>query len=630
MKRFETTSYRDVEDWNDRIASLNGKGNIIPFEGTVSKNRGMMFNNASTQIRTIAEGEVPYVDTLYTYDIMTSTKNVFSDKDVHIVKKIDKYIGGRKCSTSAIITVDDNMVYDYHKFEEYVELGAGYGVKMINDFEKLEEGETIPAGDSIMHTNSYNEHGEYQWGVNALTVLGIDIKSIEDAGLNSEGLCKKFRGWKVEKQSIVVDVNSDIVKNLYGDRTVYKPFPLPGEKIENDMFMCISKHQRNTQFIKANWGIDCVSKTDNKYYFRGRNAFVADITVRQPIDEVCYNSYLAAIIEENRKYEREIYDTMKSCMNDEDATFSKDFMDMYLFLECIFEKKAGFKQKKIVGGHNIVVDITLVDEEYPEAGQKNTGRCGNKYTVSEVYEDGKYSSDDGNIEYLGNCLAMFNRSIMEVFLEMFLNRISIDFFNMLKSGKYEDSYMKQFILDIVEILSPTLYEAYVDVFENNNGWEDLKSEGVIRWYLDTYNSGVNIKTCYEAYKFMQTRGLHMKRSNVYYKKKDGTTVVLGQAMVSRLFIAPLKQVADTQLSLRSQGAYDTRGIIIRTDDSRYRNSPCRKSSLYTDIQANTMHTEDLAYLNSMSDQESIQVVNALFGAMGVSLVNPHMDKVEEN
>lgn len=621
MQRFKTKSYREIEGWHDTLSSLNGKGNLIPWEGCVSKNRGMMFNNAATQYRAIVGGEVPLVDTYYSYDIMQSTKNVFTEKEIVKIKTINKEIAGRVCDVSTTIVMSLDKEYDIIKFKTYEETGSGYGVKMINDIDRYEAGEIIPTGTSLIRTNSFGDDMEYNWGINAMTVLGIDIKSIEDSGSISQDLADRMQGWAPTKHELIIDVNSDVLKNLYGDAETYKPFPLPGEKVENELLLAISKHQRNAQFIKSGYGIDCVAKTDNKLFVRGKNCIVTDITVRQPIDEVCYNSYLAALIEESRKYDREVFETMQECMEDDEATFSKDFMDTYLFLEAIFEKKAGYKYKKIVGGHNVVLEISTVDFEVPEPGQKNTGRCGNKFTTSEIFPTGKYFSDDGNIDYMGNCLALFNRAIMAVPLEMYANRIGMDILNAINIGLYTKEYMIETILGALEILDYNMYLAYKEEFDNG-AYDEFVANGQFRWYLDTYNCGFNIKTGYYAYKYLETRGIKIERKNVYVRLEDGTSRLLGQAMVSKLFIMPLKQVADTQLSLRAQGAYDTRGIIIRTEGSRYRNSPCRKSSLLGDIQANSMHPDDLKYINKMTDQESIEVCNALLGGMGVALHIP--------
>ena len=65
MKELKTKSYREVKEWGSMIDRFNGKGNLIPHEGMVSKNRGNMFSNASTQYRPCESGEVPIVDTLY-------------------------------------------------------------------------------------------------------------------------------------------------------------------------------------------------------------------------------------------------------------------------------------------------------------------------------------------------------------------------------------------------------------------------------------------------------------------------------------------------------------------------------------------------------------------------------------
>ena len=92
MKELKTTLYKDIPEWNEMLDRFNGKGNIIPHEGMVSKNRGNMFSNASNQYRPIENGEVPIVDTAYSYDILKSTKNIFAENNYTLSKGIPKYV----------------------------------------------------------------------------------------------------------------------------------------------------------------------------------------------------------------------------------------------------------------------------------------------------------------------------------------------------------------------------------------------------------------------------------------------------------------------------------------------------------------------------------------------------------
>lgn len=626
MKELKIKSYKEVQDWNKRIDRFNGKGNLIPHEGMVSKNRGNMWSNASTQYRPILDGEVPIVDTCYSYSIQKSTKNMFADTDMVLMKTIKKYINGKYCGVSAhILYSPEKDMFDLVIFRQYEETGAGYGVKMIDDLENLEPNSHIEKGESIIRTNSFSDDMEYKWGVNANTVLAIDIKSIEDAGLISSDLAKKFTGWKYQRIEEILDVNNDVLKNLYGNEEIYKPFPMIGEEIQNDILMAISKNQRNHQFIKTGFGLECANKIDKKIFCEGR---VIDITVRQKYGEVCQNTYLSALIEATREYELELFETLKMFMK-EGNHFSPDFTDMYYKLKAFYESNAGFKYKKILGNQNIIIEILVINEEVPHEGQKITGRCGNKFTVSEIFPAGKYYTKEfGNIDYLGNCLALFNRAIMEVPMEMFQSYLSIILGKAIKENMYPDDKMKEIILTTLNILDKEMYEAYKEEFDTERGWKEFKKDPMIYWYQSTYHSGTTIKTCYEARNYLKSQGIEIKRTAVYMDTEHGEKY-LGDVFVSKLFITPLKQVADTQLSIRAKGSYDTRGIILRTGDGRKRNTPVRKSSLVGDIQANTLHPDDLMYINSMTEQESIQVVNALFAAMGVELRNPMLDKEED-
>lgn len=615
MKRIQTRSYRDVENWRSLLDSFCGKGNLIPHEGTVSKNRGVMFSNASAQYRPIVDGEAPIVDTKYSYDILSSSKNIQAPEDMRVVAKIPKILHGQDTGVcSYIFEYCDSHTYDYLEFREYEETGAGYGVKMKSD---IPEDKIIEKGEYIVRTHTYGEDMVPQWGINALSVLAIDIKTIEDAGRISDNLAKRMTGWTYTHIQEIIDVNNDVLKNVYGNAEVYKPFPFIGEEIENEILMAISKNQRSHQYIKTGYGFGSVNKIDQKIFAKGK---VVDITVRQKVGEVCQNSYLNILIEENRVYEREIFEIMKRLKNEEDANYTPDFEDKFYKLSALYDHEAGFRFKRILPNSHVIVDILIVNEEVPTCGQKITGRCGNKFTTASIFPYGKYYTKEfGNIDYIGNCLALFNRAIMLVPIEMYQTFITMIIERAVRTQMYPDDKLQEIILNVLNIMDKDMYETYRDLFEEY--WEDFKEEPIIEWIQSTYHSGTTIKSCYEARNYLNSVGLEIKRTPIYTTDKNGVERCLGSAFVSKLFITPLKQVADTQLSIRAKGSYDARGIIIRDGESRKRNTPVRKSVLVGDIQSNTLHPDDLEYINAMTEQESVQVVAALFNAMGVEIKN---------
>lgn len=619
MRELNIKNYKDIEDFRERfeLDTYCGKGNIIPHEGTVSKNRGIMFNSASNQYRAINKGEAPIVDTIYSYNIMTSSKNVRAEHDMNIVYSIEKTINGVASGIkSYIFHIPETDTYHYLEFQNYQETGAGYGVKMIAD---IPEDGRIKAGDYVVRTNSYGDDMVYQWGVNAVTALVIDVKTIEDAGMISDELAEKMIGWKYQTYQVIVDTSNDVLKNVYGTSKIYKPFPSVGEDVKEEILMAISKNQRNHQYIKVGHGTSCVNKIDKKIFAKGK---VVDITVRQKVGEECQNSYLRALIQENREYETRIFEIMKELKDAcPDASFTPDFEDKFYKLKAFYEVKCGFKYSHIIPNSHVIIDITVVDDEKPSAGQKITGRCGNKFTTTKVYDTGKYYTKEfGNIDYMGNCLALFNRAIMLVPLEMYQCYISMVIYNAIKENKYSDDKMKEIILTVLNIMDKRMCEAYRAEFEEH--WEDFKEYPMIHWIQSTYHSGTDIKACYEARNYLNSVGLEVKRSKIYTTNEDGEEVCIGSAFVSKMFITPLKQVAGTQLSLRAKGSYDSRGIIIRDDDSRIRNTPVRKSVLVGDILSNILHPDDLHYIYAMTEQESAQVTDALMYALGVRLKKP--------
>ena len=619
----KTISYRDIPNFYDRISSKNSKGNLIPFGGNNSLNRPVMFSSAISQIRPIECGEVPLVDTIQSYNIQQSTKNVKIDSgSMRVVRKFEKSIVDHVCQTVSYILYDeDNNTYDFRTIPKYIETGHSYGVRMNNHIEKyVEAGKDIPKGEYITTTNSFNSEMEYQWGVNAVTALVIDANSIEDAGLISDTLSKKMTGWEYTEIDINFDSSNDVLKNLYGNADIYKPLPLPGDEIVNELVYAISKRQKNTQFFKTGYGIDSVSKTDIKAFARGR---VVDMDIRQQYGEPSPNSALHFMKLDFEAYEIDILEAMEGLM-ESDANFTKEFIDKYNFLDAVYRKKMLFKyNNRIYSKKNIHVHLTIVNEIQPICGQKITGRCGNKFTTADVFEDGKFYTGKGeHIEYLGNGLALANRAIMSPPMEMYMNKVGDVIYNYIRDSEDSTANKQKTLKGLLDIFGSELSKVYVTTIFDN--WSEFVKDPRLAWYMDSYESGININEILKSFEYLEKRGLNVTRDKLYMKSNEGgPDVYLGEVFVSKLFIAPLKQTAHSQASLRGLGTYDTRGVLIRTDSKRVRDTPVKQSPLVIDILCNSLHPDDLVTDNKLTDQESIQIMNAYLRAMGLELNNPN-------
>ena len=206
-----------------------------------SSARSYMYMLHQSQSVTLLNGDAP---------ILQTGVGPKADGDITVLRSIKRYgnnIGGYsdavverlylilkeefdETTGKAERVLDVLDVNDYH-----VGYHQDFGFSYVHNDELLNglrRGDTIKDGQMLSHSPSVGD-GEYKVGLNCNMLLCTHPDVTEDSVVISESFAKKA-AYDVFQTPVVSYGTTKIPLNLYGDDTVYKPFPEIGEYIGED------------------------------------------------------------------------------------------------------------------------------------------------------------------------------------------------------------------------------------------------------------------------------------------------------------------------------------------------------------------------------------------------------------
>lgn len=648
------------------LEEYSGKANTIPFVNQVSPNRSIMYSSAMDQFVEPIDGDIPDCNTVYAKDIYRSTENIFPKDDMEVLHIIPKIIGGKQTCVKAYILKDKNDTIHLFINEGFKETNESYGFRV--DSHIKEEGQVLEKEETILRPHAYDENGIYRGGVNANTIFVTSWENLEDAFMMSESLAKKAANYKVFKVEEEFDLNNCVLKNLYGDLDNYQPFPLIGEKIRNNpdnkyantsgFLMCYSTNTANHSFVRSNRNLMKVSPDDEfKIYPDGST--VVDITVRKPLNqekipEECCSEFLQGLIEDNRKYELKILDLLDGYVDKYEL--SPDTKEQYLKYDYIYNRTApsgnGYvfrrgKQHGYVSPNKILVDMTLVKVNVPFVGQKFTGRHGNKGVCSfvfksqgdhsevksakcaAIFKDGTIKSSDGrNVDFIMTTSGVNNRANPGQLSERTINQMSAKVVLHLENNKdkYSVDDMCDIVLTFTKIFSDEQKNSYEMLIKKCGKREfiDYIIEHGFKWNLKPWSHGIVPATFLVAIDFMNEVGINYGDAGggkdwimIDGKKKF-------KAEVASMYLYVLKQDAVKKMSIRTKGAYNTKGSVTRTKSKKmhtekYSSTPIKQSSDDMFIYMGMLDPDTVRKFFATSDSSIVETLNAHLAILGLEI-----------
>lgn len=331
----------------------------------------------------------------------------------------------------------------------------------------MEDASTIYKGEVIRKSLSFDDSNNYRKGVNMLTAY-VDCNQLtEDPVIISSEAVKKFSTVEIKPIDIQVNEN-DILINMHGDDTNYKPLPDVGEHITGNMLYCLRRENKEdalfTQSIK---NLSKPMLSDDSSPVEG---MVVDIDVycNNPQGlETYYNKQLKWYAENTRSYCTRFVEAVDRIM----ATHPGYKMSHELSLQY-------FDFKRVIDGvqfiisekpfNNILVRVTVLEHCTLKTGDKVANRYGGKGVACKIVPVDEMPKLNGRpIDIMWRSSTGINRENAGQYKEVLTTGLGIQVLDHIRTqynetGNYRD-FMNEY-LKFLQLCNPAQAQKTSDRF----------------------------------------------------------------------------------------------------------------------------------------------------------------------
>lgn len=636
------------------IVSANGRANMINLAYKDSFNRLLLCASAQKQFVPIENPEPPRIDSLYTAGLCyESSHNITYDKDLKVLKVLDKYIFGEKTSMRIVLLTDDKKNLYTHIHQDFISMAEDYGYKNDGAARDLNEGDILSAETFIQKPDIFSPYG-LCWGKNAYTCYNISGHTLEDAARMSKRFADNMKLCKVMPMTLILG-HRDRLKNLYGDEKFYKPFPLIGECVRDDKLVCgIERIEKNAQLLTSPKMLVEFAHNDIPKYISAGSKCI-DIDVFASSEDIISNEFIKEIYKECRSFYLTFLDTVNEYIYD---GYIPDFYTEYYhdYYKSLYIDNTGFMQPS---GHNVYsIDTYIVESKFQkyaplEIGQKITGMHGNKGVVSdivdgtkiyEVYETYDLVTESGiMVDIVLNTPGVPNRSNMGQTDEKFINNHLDGIIRYHKDPDRQDlNMMYTDLMYLLKFIAPECHDMIdemikngedkkkymLDILENDfcvltNPWPEECHHPIYRM-----NSAERLEKIYQYFNNKPEYKGYIGKERLYVLEADGTKTPTNIiAEVSRMYFIPLEYTAEKKFGARTRGHYDRMGGLAKTTRKKERTHQYAETPI-------KLGTRDLVIITSVfreqskealvnfmlaTDSEIIETFKAFLGQIQISI-----------
>lgn len=562
---------------------------LLSYGESCDSARMVMFDQHIQQRVVLNNTEFPRVFTNYENIVGdNSSYNHRAKGDLELIKIIHKFKNVPESFDiqTALFFVYDrkNARYDVIVRKDAEDLTEKYGFQNDNSgINQYKEGDVIPEGATLFRPTSFDEFGNYGFGVNVPVMFLACNETIEDGVKVSETLGKIMMSTEVEHCKVPINDN-DILVDLYGEtteqgQTYYRGFPNIGERVK-DRVICATRRLTNNRilFDLKTSNTKKVMNSDISYYIDGE-AYVYDIDIycNKDIDKIAKTSFNQQLLEylyAQREFAREVRDFTRELI---DSGIPCSMMirswnrDMTEYLDPNFK----IRDESNSEFSNIVMIFHVKRPSGISRGQKITGRYGNKGVATEIVPDKlmPITENGKRIHAILNVLGPYNRLIIMPLREQSINFILDRVLDYFKENDLSLTQREDIFFDILGSFS----KEYSDVIEKHYR-EDYKSKTQKEEFFQRCNQwvGVNIKpfwheeNIYEELVKIYKRYPWIQPYKVYFWEPSSKRYVkmMNDIVVSDMYLMKLKQSSKKNLSVCSYAPVSQIGLPEKTDTAK--------------------------------------------------------------
>lgn len=368
------------------LEHMLGKGSMMPFNGSNSGGRKLMFGVNLEQRLPLMNPDVPYIGTGFEYQFgIYSSSYVTSDADYRVAAVIPKFASKPNYHNFYLMVGKTNGMIKVVEAAPYKHLTEDYGYLVnLSHMDAFGVGDDVKKGECLMKSKAFDMYDNRMDGRNLLTLFTSCEKTMEDSIKISESCAKKLASPLIHKIKIVLNDN-DIPLNIYGDRQdKYKICPDIGEQISNSIVMAYRREKKEEALFNQSFDRLCsITLSDEKIRCSGK---VIDIDVYannpQKLDGM-YFEQIKFYYDQQLIFARSLVDAVNVYLT---GNYKMDYDLQKLYHHCvgILNGKQYFNERAFSG---INLEITVLEEIPAGPGDKLTNRYGGKGVISEVVPD---------------------------------------------------------------------------------------------------------------------------------------------------------------------------------------------------------------------------------------------------
>lgn len=618
MLNFKETMQQETS----RIRSpeqILGKCLDQPFTTANSGSRKVLYGTQKEHALPLLKPEVPIIQTGYENRFGDYSASIIKmDDDYEVIKKISKF--SRNPNHHYILILRNMRTNQLHVATRisYNHLTESYGYLYNNTvMDKIDEDYIISKGEIIRSSYAYDDYMNRCDGVNLLTAYICRDKTMEDGIQISESAAVKLASPLISKIRIPLNDN-DILLNLYGNDNEYLGIPYVGEKVKDGIVCAIRRENTDDSlYTQSREMLKKILMSDTKYLASG-DVEVIDLDIFSNNPETLRdrhsNSQLNYYYEDKQRYIYEIIHTVESLKSKGFTNLSYDLEVLYVNAKREFGGTEFIKDKTYSG---TTIEVTILNRNIPQVGDKISNRYGGKGVISEIVPDHLMPivKDTGEaIDICFNSSTCVNRlndgQLKETSLTHIGNRI-IQFVQMVY--KHDTNAALAEIVKFVKMCSPDQGDAMELWFEKAS---DEDRDIILQTFIDEGNIILSLLPASESmtlddldriYKAFPYAVQHQILAPIIDSVGNIRYAIARRPLVcGKMYIYRLKQYAEEKFSVTSLSS-----VNIRNENTRSKSSKNFKSlHSNTPIKFGDMESGDLGHIG-MENVVSILMIHSV-------------------
>lgn len=588
MGEYYSDKLSEAEERIPKMEYMLGIGLRQPFNNCESASRKLMSAVHQAHVFPLFGGEKAFIETGYENRFGDYSSSITAtDSTYRVVAKISKYSFSPNHHYYLILEDLEKKKLDIVERIPYHYVTESYGFLYNNiTLDNIEVNQVIPNNTILQKSLAFDEYNNRKDGLNFNVIyLSLD-QNLEDSVIISQDAADKMISPLIKPTSIMINENN-IPLNLYGDEKTYRCIPDIGEDIKDNILIALRKEKKEEMvFTESVERLRTVMMSDEKKLLSGKVIDI-DIMCNNPENlDTYHNSQFKMYYNELQRMSQEIVTTITPyVMNNYEISY--DLKKLYSTSKRVLNHDEYIDKRPF---SNIIIEVTVLEENRLQEGDKISNRYGGKGVVSKILPTElmpTFGEDNERVDLIFNSFTMYNRVNPGQIFEISINHISHEIVKKIAKDKMSMDEAFGMIFKFLDIVIPeqriALEESvkYMNSEEKRFYLESVVMDGCIQISMKPISDSFDIdrlKQLYDAFPFATHMNLKVpiKDSNGKYRMINARRkVIVGKEYIYRLKQFALEKFSATSLSATNVKGVNTKSKSAKNYNELYSNTPIR-------------------------------------------------------